>query len=268
MNAPIRDSRADQTRSLLSTEEPVWYVLRPEIRSGALRYAELRLLIEQEKLRIDDLIWHPGWEQWRPALEVPGLFPIALGDPVPAAPPRENAEASRPANAEPTKMQDLKTRAKHELRSYLIITAYTWSILSLLRLHETLIASAYGFDLKAQGWPIVTALILGKVVLIAEALRVGERVAIRMPGFAILIKSLFFAASILLFHAAEHVVTAWWHGEAITMGLSSLDGTNLKRSLMIAAIITIALIPYFLVKEIERRTGESDLLLLAIGLKR
>jgi hypothetical protein len=32
--------------------------------------------------------------------------------------------------------------------------------------------------------------------------------------------------------------------------------------------MTIALVPYFLIKEIEKRTGQSNLLLLAVGLKR
>jgi hypothetical protein len=37
---------------------------------------------------------------------------------------------------------------------------------------------------------------------------------------------------------------------------------------MTAAIVSIALVPYVLIKEIEKRTGQKDLLLLAVGLKR
>lgn len=164
--------------------------------------------------------------------------------------------------------KNLKERARHELRSYAVITVYVWTILSLLRLHETLLAESYHVGLQVHGFAIVNALIIGKVVLIAEALRVGDRTAQRAPAFAILIKSVFFAIAVLLFHATEHVVTELWHGAALNADLLMVDAAQARHSLIMAAIITIALMPYFLIKEIERRTGEADLLLLAIGLKR
>jgi hypothetical protein len=47
-----------------------------------------------------------------------------------------------------------------------------------------------------------------------------------------------------------------------------VDAANARRALIMAAIMTIALMPYFLIKDIERRMGETDLLLMAVGLKR
>ncbi len=261
------DSRSGQSRPVPPVDDAGWYALRPEIRSGALRFGELRLLVEQQQLRADDLIWHPVWETWRPAHEVPGLFPLTNGDPVLVTASRVEAGTRNSNKTSPTK-KDLKARAKHELRSYLVITAYTWATLSLLRLHESLIASTYNLDLKAHGWTIVTALILGKVVLIAEALSLGDRGSARAPALTILIKSLLFAFSILLFHLAEHVATVLWTGQEITQHLPQVNGANIEKSLTMAAIITLALMPYFLVKEIEKRTGQTDLLLMAIGLKR
>lgn len=49
--------------------------------------------------------------------------------------------------------------------------------------------------------------------------------------------------------------------------LSEIDSTLTKKTLTKATMISLALMPYFLVKEIERMTGRSDLLLMAIGLK-
>ncbi len=268
MNAGA-DNRYDHAASLPPLDPAVWYALRPEVRSQPLCLADLKLLAAQQQLRHDDFIWHPTWETWRPANELPGLFadPAHGASPAPVAQaPGTNAAKERSDPRTPKK--NLKERARHELRSYAVITVYVWTILSLLRLHETLLAESYHVGLQVHGFAIVNALIIGKVVLIAEALRVGDRTAQRAPAFAILIKSVFFAIAVLLFHATEHVVTELWHGAALNADLLMVDAAQARHSLIMAAIITIALMPYFLIKEIERRTGEADLLLLAIGLKR
>jgi hypothetical protein len=262
-------SRFDHAPSLPPADPAVWFALRPEIRSHPLCLAELKQLAAQQRLRHDDLIWHPAWETWRPAHELPGLFdnPAHVASLGPGAQaPGTNAAEER--SSPQTKKKNLKERARHELRSYAVITVYVWTILTLLRLHETLLADSYHFSLHAHGLVIVNALIFGKVVLIAEALRVGDRTGERAPAFTVLIKSIFFALAILLFHAMEHLATEIWQGAAFNEHLLMIDTAQSRRSLIMAAIITIALIPYFLIKEIERRTGEADLLLMAIGLKR
>jgi hypothetical protein len=268
MNAGA-NSRYDQEVLLSSADPAVWYALRPEIRSHPLCLADLKVLAAQQQLRRDDFIWHPAWDTWRFAHELPGLFDDAAQ--IASAAPVAQAHGTTVGTGRSdtrTPTHDLKERARHELRSYVVITVYVWTILSLLRLHETLLADSYHVGLQAHGLAIVNALIIGKVVLIAEALRVGDRAARRAPAFAILIKSLFFALAIVLFHATEHIVTELWHGAALNADLFVVDAENARRSLIMAAIMTIALMPYFLIKEIERRTGEADLLLMAVGLKR
>lgn len=268
MNAGA-DSRFDHAASMPPVDPAVWYALRPEIRSHPLRLADLKLLAAQQQLRHDDFIWHPAWDTWRPAHELAGLFAeIPQGPPPPLAGRAPDIQAAEGHPDPRNTKKNFKERARHELRAYVVITVYAWTILSLLRLHETLLADSYHVGLQAHSLTIVSALILGKVVLIAEALRVGDRTAGRAPAFAILIKSVFFALAILLFQATEHIITELWHGEAFTAELLMIDAAQARRSLIKTAIITIALMPYFLIKEVERSTGESDLLLMAVGLKR
>jgi hypothetical protein len=232
-------------------EEHVWYALRPEVRSPPLRLSDLKQLAQRQQLRHDDFVWHPSWETWRPAGDLAELFTSR-------GPERAHSEA-RPA---------LKERARTELRSYVIISAYIWVMLNLMHLHEAVLAGTYHFNLISHGWSIVNALILGKVILIAEALHVGERIANRMPAIAVFIKSFLFGAAILVFHLAEHIVTALWHGQPLAVALDVFRTEGVYQSVMTAAIVSIALVPYVLIKEIEKRTGQKDLLLLAVGLKR
>ena len=233
----------------------LWHALRPEIRSTKLGWADLKELAARQLLRPDDFVWHPAWETWRVAGDVPGLFPSA-------APKQE-----MPAEAVVEKAT-LVERARRELQSYLIISAYIWVILNLLKLHQALLADAYHFTIQSQGYAFVTALVLGKVVVIAEAMQFGGNIGRRVPALSILIRSVLFAAAIVGFHAIEELTLGLGGGQSFSHTIASISSDTVWRSVITASIITIALLPYFLVKEIERRTGESDLLLLAVGLKR
>jgi hypothetical protein len=238
-------------QSVPAAEEPVWYAFRPEMRSPPLRLSDLQQLAQTRLLRQDDFIWHPTWDAWRRAGEMADLFAL-----------------KRPDGAAREPQPGLKDRARTELRSYLIISGYIWLMLNLMHLHEAMLAGTYHFSLISHGWSIVNALILGKVILIAEAFHAGDRLAMRMPAFAVLIKSLMFGAAIIVFHLVERLVTALWDGQSFASALVLLRAEGVHHSLLTAAIVAIALAPYVLIKEIEKRTGQSDLLLLAVGLKR
>jgi hypothetical protein len=252
---PERDPNLP-TPDQVAADPPLWHALRPEIRSASLRWGDLKDLAARQHLRPDDFIWHPAWQAWRAAGEMPDLFP-------PAAPARDGLAVTPDV---PHKA-NLKERARHELRSYIIISAYVWVIISLLRLHEELIAETYHFSIHSQGRAIVTALILGKVVLLAEALQLGSYLGKRLPALAIVIRSVLFAAAILCFHAAEEATFVLWDGGTLASAVQGLSPEVIKRSIILALIMTIALVPYFLIKEIEKRTGQTNLLLLAVGLK-
>ena len=240
-------------------DAPVWYALRPEARSAALNLSELRALALRQQLRSDDLVWRHGWDRWYPAHLVHGLFPAPTGGAAPAVPDRGTHEHSPP--------QNLLERGKHELRSYLIVTGYIWAVLTLLRLHEHVLSGTYGFNITNEGWAIVTALILGKVVLIAEMLHAGRSLSQRFPSLTVIIKSCAVALALLIFHVLEHLAMAWWNAEDILHVVGGGDGT-FWLSLIKTAMMAVAFMPYFMIKQVEESTGQTDLLLLSIGLKR
>lgn len=241
-------------------DSAVWYALRPEVRSAPLHFSELKTLALSQQLRSDDLVWRHGWDRWYPAHLVQGLFPMPPKLPGPSLP-----EASNPhTHAGP---QTLLEKGKHEMRSYMIVTGYIWVVLTLLKLHEHVLSGAYGFTVVSEGWAIVTALILGKVVLIAELLNAGRWMSQRFPSFTVLIKSCAVALAVLLFHVLEHVAVTWWHGENALHAFDEMHGT-LPLTLVKTAMVAVAFLPYFMIKQIEEKTGQRDLLLMSIGLKR
>ena len=56
-----------------SSPEPVWYISRGGEQRGPLSNSVLLRLAELGRLRSDDLVWHPGFENWTTAGSIPGL---------------------------------------------------------------------------------------------------------------------------------------------------------------------------------------------------
>ena len=69
-----------------------WYIAREGKQHGPLSDAEMRTFVAQGHLKPTDLIWRPGFADWRPA---PAVFPFQQAEPAPAAPPRPTTQQGR-----------------------------------------------------------------------------------------------------------------------------------------------------------------------------
>jgi GYF domain 2 len=63
-----------------TTEENVWYLARDGKQHGPLTHLEMTKLVELGHLRTADLVWRPGFDNWRPA---PTVFDFAPAPPPP-----------------------------------------------------------------------------------------------------------------------------------------------------------------------------------------
>jgi len=61
-----------------SSEADEWYVARGEKQHGPHPFAVMRAAAEKNIITPDDLLWRPGWEDWRLAKTVGGLFASAV----------------------------------------------------------------------------------------------------------------------------------------------------------------------------------------------
>jgi hypothetical protein len=114
-------------------------------------------------------------------------------------------------------------------------------------------------DFSFFGVPLINALILGKVMLVAEDLHLGERFKERGLIYPIVYKSILFAIVFICFHVLEESIKAIFKGESILESLSSIGGGDLPGILSLAAIMTLALSPFFAFRELGRVIGEREL---------
>src|SRR4029078_2834301 len=81
---------------MTSQSDIQWYIAREGKQHGPLSDLEMRTFVAQGHLKPTDLIWRPGFADWRPA---PAVFPCRHPDPPPAAPPRPTTQGRRPEPA-------------------------------------------------------------------------------------------------------------------------------------------------------------------------
>jgi hypothetical protein len=86
----------------------------------------------------------------------------------------------------------LKSKALHEAKKFFWIFIYLWLCFGLFVLYKALILAEQHIDYTGYGLAAVKALVLGKVILIAEGLQLAERHQDRPLIYPTLYKSLVF----------------------------------------------------------------------------
>jgi GYF domain 2 len=252
-----------------------WYLSRGNQQWGPLGDRELLLLAERGGLREDDLLWKPGFESWKPVRSVCDLGATSNSA-------RAQQEATQDADdltsdvseatiAEPaaSEMQapkpSLKTRLYDELRKFLAIFAYLWLVFSVFLLHEWAVLAGHQISFKFYSLAVVNALILAKIMLIAEAFGFANRLDDKPLIYPIAFKSIAFSALLMLSYIAEETAVGLFHGKSAAESVPQIGGGGLVGMLIIGVIMCIALVPFFAFREIARTVGAAEFRALMLG---
>ena len=141
----------------------------------------------------------------------------------------------------------------------LFITAYLWSLFSVLELHRIAVLRGENIPFSFRfGFALINAFVLAKVILIAEAFRAGRGTA-DLPMFAaVLFKSAIFTFILVCFHLIERVAVGLFRGKTLAESMPDLAGGGLEGQLLVAIVVFVVLIPFFGFTELRRRIGEDE----------
>jgi biotin carboxyl carrier protein len=162
------------------------------------------------------------------------------------------------------RLRRLKTGAIDETKKLFGIFIYLWVLLSLFSFHKALVLNEE-YLLYDQGFALINALVLAKVVLIGEFFRVGDKLTNRPLIYPIIFKSAVFAVLLICFHIVEKTLTGVLHGETLFQSIPSIGGDTLQGILMVGIIMFVALMPFFAFRELDRAIGTRELHSLLFG---
>jgi GYF domain 2 len=229
-----------------------WFVLIDEQQYGPFDLADLKELAAEGRLLEGDWIWKPGLASWIAAGDVSGLF--AKSAQIQTEPTKHNRNNS--AEDESRKTQsNFKGRAKGQIKNFGLMFFYLWIVFGLLAVHESMILSQHQLSYQAHGVAIINALVFAKVMLVAEDLHLGHRLNDKPLIYSILYKSILFGVTLICFHIVEHVLIGMWHGVPIAETIAELGADQLGQIASGGTIATIALVPFFILREISRVIG-------------
>ena len=148
----------------------------------------------------------------------------------------------------------LKERVIPEAKKLLWIFAYLWLLLGLFALHKSVVLGEPSF--YHQGFAIINAFVLAKIIFVAEEFHVAEELKDRPLIYPIAYRSAVFALILIIFHLIEEVLAGLWKGKTV---MDSLTAKGLFELLVLAVIMFIVLRPFFALREVARDIGGDKL---------
>jgi hypothetical protein len=156
-----------------------------------------------------------------------------------------------------------------EGRKFLSIFLYLSIVFGVLVLHEWVVLSSEHLTYRFYGFALINALILAKIMLVAEGLHFAERFQGRPLVFPILYKALAFTVLLMGAYVIEETAVGMFHGSSAAQAIPKIGGGTIGGIAAVTTIMCVALIPFFAFRELSRVFGDAELrdLLFTRGVK-
>jgi hypothetical protein len=202
------------------------------------------------------LVWMEGMSDWADATTVPAISKLLQSKSVR---PSTVSEAIH-SDAAITQYTTLAQRARQELVEYLAISAYLFVCFGSLLFYKAAILRSEGIEFTVLGLALVKALILGKFILVLQAIRMDERGDKRgILLIDILKTSILFLIFLVALNAAEEIALGFFHGRAVHEVLGEMAGGTLPEAIAVCVLLLLVLIPYFSFRGLASRLGDGVL---------
>ena len=177
----------------------------------------------------------------------------------------DNAANMTPAAAPPPRTHGLKQRAVDEMRRFFVLFLYLWVLFAMFVLNEGIVLRQHGIGFTAQGFALVNALVLAKVMLLFEAFDPGRWLRRRPLIYPILYEAFLLSILFIVFHVLEKIIEGLIRGKTVAESLPSIGGGGLAGLFSAAVIMFVALVPFFAFRNLSLVLGEDKLTALLFG---
>lgn len=158
-----------------------------------------------------------------------------------------------------TSNQTLKQKAYQEFKEFLLIALYLWLVFGLLELHKSMILAEHHIDFAYNGFALINAFALAKVMLVARHIHVSEQLSEAPLIYPTLLKSALFTTVLACFKILEGVVVGWLRKQSFQQSIADLGGGTWNGVLTLALLVFVLLIPFVGFGELGRVVGEGKL---------
>jgi hypothetical protein len=158
-----------------------------------------------------------------------------------------------------TSAHSWKDRLANEVTRFGLMFVYLWLVFGLFVLFERIVRGQMGLGYQSQGFALINALVLAKVMLIAEDLNLGRWMRRRPLAYAAMGEAALFATVFIAFHILERLIVGLLHGSTLVGSAPVFGQGGFVGLVTVAAIMFVVLIPYFAFRDIGRALGPGEL---------
>jgi len=149
-------------------------------------------------------------------------------------------------------------RSLAEARKLFWVFLYLWVLLGLFAIHKSIVLNEQNL-IYHQGFAIINAWLLAKVMLIAEMFHVADNLKHKPLIYPIVFKSAVFSVILISFYILEEVLVAVWHGKTLANSMPAVGGGRLVGILLVGFMMFVVLMPFFALRELGRDIGDDKL---------
>jgi hypothetical protein len=149
-----------------------------------------------------------------------------------------------------------KDKLFRELVEYWINVIYLAVVFAAFTEYQRLVLAAHDIVYTNYWVAVIEALILAKVILIGEVVRLGRGLEDKPLIYSTVYKSLVFSVFVGLFKVIERTVVGLFGGEGLMGGVAHFSEKGPHLVLANSLVVFVALLPFFGVRELGRVLGE------------
>jgi hypothetical protein len=155
--------------------------------------------------------------------------------------------------------RSLKAKAADEFRRFLVLFFYLWVLFGVFVLNQGIVLREHGFNFAMQGFAFINALVFAKVMMLFEIFDPGRWLRKRPLIYPILYETLLLTVLFLVAHVVEKTIEGLLRGKTVADSMPEIGGGGLIGLLSTTAILFIALIPFFGLRNLSLAMGEGRL---------
>jgi hypothetical protein len=154
--------------------------------------------------------------------------------------------------------RNLRTVALDEAKNFFGIFIYLFIVFGLLSLHAWVVLSAQNISYRFYGIALINALVLSKVILLAEGFKFADRFKNLPLAYPVAYKAMAFTALLFVAYVVEEVLVGLWHGKSLAESVPAIGGGTIAGWLAVALIMCVSLVPFFAFREMTRAIGRPQ----------
>lgn len=166
-------------------------------------------------------------------------------------------------------MSAFKERIKHELLDLLPPTIFFLVAFHLITVTRALMLRQYGISVSTAAGATIGALVVAKVVLIADHLPFINRFPEKPLIYNVVWKTLIYVLGALVVHYLEHLIPLWWQdGSPVAAHHHLMTEVVWPHFWAIQILLVVLLFVYCAFREFVRAVGRRQVLAMFFGIAR